>query len=618
MCGINGVIEKKGNIVSENQFNNMRDSLNHRGPDSFNSWISGNIGLGHRRLSILDISENGSQPYRSADGRYTIVFNGEIYNYSEFKDELKNKGYTFHSNSDTEVLLYLYIEYGDKMLDRLNGMFAFSVYDSQEDKMFIARDRVGVKPFYYFDDQNLFAFASEPKALFTYGVKKEIDDENLTEWLLFRYVAGEETLFKDIKVLLPGHCIILEKKNNYVFTSYQWWKLADKILNHPKIEKPLDWFRETFSSSIKYRMISDVPVGILLSGGLDSSSVAATVDKLGYKDINTFNVGFKNYVDDESGVARKFSDKLGMTFHGIYMDDLNLDELYTTATYIHDEPLIHQNDPHLVAIAKYAKKYVTVLQSGEGSDELMGGYVRYKALTKLKYSRYIKTVLKIIPDSRKTPRIKKLEKYLNLSTNVEKMLFNSSNYYPLDYLKYGLDSFEIKNQYRYNIIEEAQKVYPKDVFRQTLYLDQHTYLCSLNNRNDRTTMSASIECREPFLDYRLIEGIGSLSNEWFIKDGNGKYLLRESMGDLLGKEVTGFRKIGFSIPWKQTLDKSPKLKELWNNLHESAVFNIGILEKLDIRKVKSDYDNGDNSNESLLRHLLMLALWYQVFFEENV
>lgn len=617
MCGINGVIEKNGKSVSENQFNSMRDSLNHRGPDSFDSWISGNIGLGHRRLSILDISENGSQPFRSKDGRYTIVFNGEIYNYTEFKDSLKAKGYFFYSNSDTEVLLYLYAEYGVEMLERLNGMFAFSIYDSQEEKMFIARDRLGVKPFYFFDDQNLFAFASEPKALFTYGIKKEIDEGNLSEWLLFRYVAGEETLFRNIKVLLPGHCITIEKQNKYKVECYQWWKLADKILNHPRIEKPLDWFRETFSSSINYRMVSDVPVGILLSGGLDSSSIAAVLDNLGYKDINTFNVGFNNYVDDESAVARKFSDKLGMTFHGIYMDDLDLDELYRTATYIHDEPLIHQNDPHLVAIAKYAKKHVTVLQSGEGSDELMGGYIRYEALNKLKYLKYIRLILKLIPDGRKNARIKKLEKYVNLSKNIDKMLFNSSNFYPLDYLRYGLDSFEIKNDYRYCIIQEAQSVYPNDVFRQTLFLDQNTYLCSLNNRNDRTTMSASIECREPFLDYRLVEGIGSLSNEWFIQNGKGKYLLRESMRELLGKEVTGFRKIGFSIPWQQILDKSPRLKLLWNNLDRSAVFTFGILGKLDIKKVKCDYDNGDISNELLLRHLLMLALWYQVFFEEN-
>jgi asparagine synthase (glutamine-hydrolysing) len=618
MCGINGVIEKKGQIVDEIRFNKMRDSLIHRGPDSFNSWISSNIGLGHRRLSILDVSENGKQPFTSADGRYTIVFNGEIYNYSEFKSELTQKGYKFISNSDTEVLLYLFIEYGDSMLDRLNGMFAFSVWDSLEEKMFIARDRVGVKPFYYFNDNDLFAFASEPKALFTYGVKKEIDSENLTEWLIFRYVAGAQTLFKNVQVLLPGHCMILDKKSDFTLNIYQWWNLSEKILNHSKIEKPLDWFRETFSSSIKYRMISDVPVGILLSGGLDSSSVAASVSQLGYKNINTFNVGFKNFVDDESTVARNFSDKLGMTFHGIYMDDMNLDDLYRTATYIHDEPLIHQNDPHLVAIAKYAKKYVTVLQSGEGSDELMGGYVRYKALTKLKYSNYIRAVLKIIPENRKNPRLKKLEKYLSLKGDVQKMVFNSSNYYPLDYLKYGLDNFEIKNQFRYEIVEQAKKVYPKDPLRQTLYLDQHTYLCSLNNRNDRTTMSASIECREPFLDYRLIEGIGSLSNDWFIKNGTGKFLLRESMAEILGKEVTGFRKIGFSIPWLQTLDKSPRLKEMWNNLHKSEVFKIGILHNLDIEKVKRDYDNGDKSNESLLRHLLMLALWYNVFFEENV
>ena len=300
MCGINGVINTTEQPIVNSLFCKMRDSLAHRGPDDKGAFFDQYVALGHRRLSIIDTTSNGHQPFYSADGRYIMVFNGEIYNYKAFKNDLVAKGYTFQSNSDTEVLLYLYIAYGPKMLDRLNGMFAFAIWDRKNEQLFMARDRVGVKPLYYAAQPGYFAFASEPKALFVYGVPKQIEEDNLSEWLFFRYVAGEKTLFKDVYSLLPGHYMYLSKVNQYQPQITRWWNLSEEIRKQPTITHPEQWFRETFYASIQNRMVSDVPVGILLSGGLDSSSVAAAVKANNYESIHTFNVGFAHFKDDES------------------------------------------------------------------------------------------------------------------------------------------------------------------------------------------------------------------------------------------------------------------------------------------------------------------------------
>ncbi len=617
MCGINGVLHKNNQPVNEHLLIQMRDRLKHRGPDDAGTWIDHHIGFGHRRLSIIDTSHNGHQPRLSKDGRYAIVFNGEIYNFEEFKPELSAKGYSFSSESDTEVLLYLYIEYGDAMLDRLNGMFALAIWDTLEQNLFIARDRVGVKPLYFYNSDSLFAFASEPKALFAYGIEKTIDVSQLNEWLLYRYVSGANTLYQNIYSLLPGYSMTLSKKNNFTLTQKRWWNLSDKIRNHAPIQHPTEWFKDTFLSSINYRMVSDVPVGILLSGGLDSSSVAAAVHQNGFSNINTFNVGFPGFIDDEAAQAANFSKKLGFNFHSISITGDDFYDNLVRSTYILDEPLTHHNDPQLVGISKYSKQFVTVLLSGEGSDELMAGYVRYNPLKYLQYANMAKELLKLIPGRFKNNRFQKLENYLQLKNTTEQILYNASGYYPRDYEKYGVDAFGISNTFRYDIAKEARELFPDNILRQTLYVDQHTYLCSLNTRNDRASMAASIECREPFLDYRLIEGIGSLPDKWFIRNGNGKHLLRESMASLLGQQALSFRKIGFSIPWLELVKSSEQLSTDWENFHHSGIFQIGILAKLDILKIKADYQEGDKSKELLIRQLFMLAFWYKHSYQNN-
>jgi len=612
MCGIAGVLLfDKAKQINEEKLVRLRDALFHRGPDFGDHFIDGHIGLAHRRLSILDLSAAGNQPMFTADGRYVIVFNGEIYNFQALRKELEQKGFTYRSNCDTEVLLNLYAEYGVAMLDKLNGMFAFAIWDRQEQSLFAARDRIGIKPLYYLHDSDGFMFASEVKAFFKYGYPMELEHDHMGELLLFRFVAGENTLFKGVKKLLPGHYIHIKANNSFSIT--RWWKLADKILAHSTIHEPLEWFKSTFDDSIKNHMISDVPVGVLLSGGLDSSSICASLYEQGFKDIQTFNVGFNNFADDESGLAKRLSSSFKYPFHSIVLENDDLIENLSIANYVHDEPLVHQNEPQIIAISRYAKKHVTVLLSGEGSDEFLGGYVRYKPLHFQRMHRFIHFMLRLTPDFIKPYRIKKLERYFNVQDSDLLVLTNASNNFPEEFVNIGVRIADIHNNYRKQILAEAKAVYPDNPRRQAMYLDQHTYVCSLNDRNDRATMAASIECRVPFLDHRLAEGLGTLSDDWFFKGKKSKYILKTAYNKTLPDYILNFRKIGFSVPWIKYIRESKKLQQQWNDMEHCDIFKQGIFEHFDFPKLKAQSKAGDFSSLQLKRQLFFISLWWKQY-----
>lgn len=612
MCGLAGVLHfNKDQKVDEQKLTNARESLIHRGPETGANFIDQNLGLAHRRLSIIDLSSDGNQPMISCNNRYVIVYNGEIYNYLQLHKELASKGVLFKSSCDTEVLLNMYIVYGESMLDQLNGMFAFAIWDKEKRSLFIARDRVGIKPLYYYQDEDSFVFASETKALFRYGLPLQIEEDNLNEFLLFRFVSGEKTLFKNIKKLMPGHSVLITEDKKV--TTKCWWHLADKIKNHPKIHNPVEWFTNTFDDSIKNHMISDVPIGVLLSGGLDSSSVCASLHKQGFEHIETFNVGFKNFVDDESKLAEELSKKFNFPYHSIHVEDDELAENLSIADYMLDEPLIHQNEPQIIAISRYAKKTVTVLLSGEGADEFLGGYVRYKALKYIPYKGVIKLLLSYLPDSYKSNRLAKLQRYFTLDNVDDMILFNSVNNFPADLKKMGIEVENIHVAYRDKMLQEAKLLYPNSPQRQAMYLDQHTYLQSLNHRNDRTTMAASIECRVPFLDHRLMEGLGTLPDDCFFKGKKGKFILKESYKDILPQTTLNFRKVGFSVPWLQFILKSQKLKHHWDTMEQCELFKMGWLKFIDVPKLRSEMVKGNNSIQALLLQLFFLSLWWKQY-----
>jgi asparagine synthase (glutamine-hydrolysing) len=611
MCGINGILHLQSQKkVDERTLTKMRDSLEHRGPDDKGLFIENNIGLGHRRLSILDVSAAGHQPFLSDNGRYVMVYNGEIYNFKDFYPELQNNGFDIRTSSDTEVLLKLFELHGTKMLHRLNGMFAFAIWDKKERKLTAVRDRMGVKPLYYSFYNETFYFASEQKALFTAGVPLKMAQDGMEEYIFNRFVAGENTLYKNIKKVLPGHILTLHEGGKT--TSEKWWDLKTEIQNQPKITNPVEWFRETFDDSIKLRMVSDVPVGVLLSGGLDSSSILASLNQQNFRDIQTFNIGFKEKEHNESHLAKMMSDKFGYGFHTMQLEDNALFEKLINSTYFQDEPIMHLSEPHILALAQMAKPSVKVLLSGEGADELMGGYVRYKAL---KYPSLLNSIAAIghMDYFSTKPRYEKLARYSQIKNPDDLVLYNGSNIYPNDIARtFGITNLP-KNEYRNQILEDAKSLYPNNLRRQALYFDQHTYLCSLLDRNDRCTMGASIECREPFLDQRLIAGLGSLDDKWLFTGKKWKFILKSAMKDRLPEEILKFKKVGLSVPWGDYLVKSPGFVEELESFSKSDLFKMPYFENIDAPKLVQNLRKGDSKMIPYIMPIFMMHIWLKTY-----
>jgi asparagine synthase (glutamine-hydrolysing) len=615
MCGINGIFHFNNKSIDKNQLEKMRDALAHRGPDDVGLYIDHNLGLGHRRLSIIDTSAAGHQPYISDNGRYVLVFNGEIYNYKAFYSELKSKGVILKSGSDTEVLLKLYELYGMQMLDRLNGMFAFAIWDTYEKKLTLCRDRMGVKPLYYNIKQDTLYFASEQKALFTAGVPLRISEEGLDEYFFNRFVAGEKTFFKEVTKILPGHYCTFDKDGKQ--TTTRWWNLKEEIQNHPKIENPKQWFEETFFESVRLRMVSDVPVGVLLSGGLDSCSILSSLYHQDYKNINTFNIGFSESEHNESYLAKQITEEYQYHFNSLTIDNELLYKNLIESSYYQDEPLMHLNEPHLLAISKMAQSKVKVLLSGEGADELMGGYVRHKALQK---PALLKTLSHLSSFSifNKNPRYDKLLRYSKINNTNDLILFNGSNLYPNDIQSFYGNSKKPENEYRHTVLKEAQELYPTNLARQVLYFDQHTYMCSLLDRNDRCTMGASIECREPFLDQRLIAGLGTLEDKSLFTGKKGKFILKDTMENKLPKAITNFKKVGLSTPWASYLMTNPVFMEELNAFAVSNIFDLPFLENIKAKKLVEEIRKGNTKIVPYFMPIFMLYKWHKNYFSKLV
>ncbi|WPR77805.1 asparagine synthase (glutamine-hydrolyzing) [Algoriphagus sp. NG3] len=613
MCGIVGFWER--NKLSDlAKLKKMNDAIYHRGPDSEGLYVNGQVALGHRRLSILDLSSHGHQPFYSPCGNYILVFNGEIFNFKEFYPELKSKGYVFESSSDTEVLLYLLMEYGLKVLDRLNGFFAFALWQEKEQSLTLARDRFGVKPLFYTLGSGGFAFSSEPKGLFAGGYPKQIDEAQLDELLIYRYISGENTIFKNIKRLLPGHYMTI-KNGTDLIKIRRWFHLGESALAHPRIANPLEWYEEVFYDSVKLRMISDVPVGTMLSGGLDSSSIAYAQAKLGFSDLSSWNVKFPGYEHDESHIAKMLSEDLGLNYNGYEFSDEAQTDLVKKALYINDEPLMHYTDNVLLGLSLEAKKKVTVLLTGEGADEVLGGYVRYKPHDgSLRHS--ILSLIQFVPDKYlKNARLLKLKRYLSLNNHDLQMMMNANELYLQDLKNMGILSANILPQYRVDVLEEAKKIYPTNRYRQLLYMEQHTHLQSLNDKNDRTSMGASIECREPYLDYRLVSGVASLPDGYFSSKGKGKLLSMKTVGAHLPEYIRNHRKIGMSMPWGKYILENDQFRKHLESMHESPIFKSGFLAHIEIHQVVKEFKANPGKNQGWMKQLFFLSLWYTTLFE---
>ncbi len=616
MCGIAGVVTRDPRaLVDEATLVAMQAALDHRGPDDRGLYCAPGVGLASTRLAILDLSSHGHMPMSTPDGRYHIVYNGEIYNYRELRPALEARGITFRSNSDTEVLLQLYAAEGVEMLERLNGMFAFAVWDAVERTLLLARDRLGIKPLYVAEMGDALVFGSEQKALMAAGFPATFDHDTWDELLCFRYVAGERTALAGIRRLLPGHYLRWRAGHARV---QRWWDLASKV-KASRERAPRDvalgdtvaWFRDTFDDAVDVRRISDVPIGVLLSGGLDSSSVATSLAARAGQGVASFTVRFPEHDLDEGPLAQTVARAAGLAFHELTLDPRDLTARLDAASRLNDEPLAHASDVHLWAIAQYAKPRVSVLLSGEGSDEALGGYVRYLPLRHAQWLRGASYVLPRIGRAFALPgRVAKLSRFLELGSLRRFVLFNACDVLPAQLAALG-HTPALEYPFREAVVAEAEALYPADAARQAMFSDQHTFLSSLLHRNDRMTMGASIECRVPFLDYRLVEGLAALPSSALFAGRASKSLLRSAMAARLPRAIRRHRKWGFGVPWTRYLREVPDLRQMVSALPDSDPIRHGPFDHGRVRSVVTGFLQGDASHAALVKQLVMIVSWHR-------
>ncbi|MFT6690591.1 MAG: asparagine synthase (glutamine-hydrolyzing) [Colwellia sp.] len=562
MCGILGILDFNKKIDVD-RFRAMRDSMPYRGPDSNGMWFDGNenIGLAHLRLSILDPTPAGHQPRVEEAHNCVISYNGEVYNYLEIRTVLEAKGYTFETGSDTEVVLKAYIEYGVDCLQHFNGMFAIAIWDGNKKELFLARDRLGVKPVYYYQTQDEFIFASETKAILKgLDSKPALNLQLIDSYMSFGYIPGENTLHQGIKRLMPGHYAVISGSEIKIT---EYWDLKFDNQDDKGFDYYVDESKKLLESAIDLRLRSDVPLGIFLSGGIDSSAVVGLLADKVKEPLKTFSIGYdfgKGF--DETPYAQIIADKFKTEHHEIKITPSQFKEFIPEYIALMDEPVTEAAAISLFFVAKLAKEKVTVALSGEGSDEIFAGYDLYQYMSVLE--KYRNAVGQGGADffagvsNKVFGKSHKVSKYLNMATQPIERRYKGMSTYP-DHQKEALYKPEFKS-----IIEQDEQVssrsFSKQLFEKVkgqeqlskmLYFDTKTWLVDdLLIKADRMSMAASLELRVPFLDYRLVEFAATIPSHHKIKKGEGKYPLKKMMEGILPNDIIYRKKMGFPTPLK--------------------------------------------------------------------
>jgi len=608
MCGICGIIDFKNNGVEESSLKSMMQAMKHRGPDDEGIFTEDNIGLGFVRLSIIDLSPLGHQPMFSEDGKYVIVFNGEIYNYIEIREELKAKGYKFKSNSDTEVLLKAYIEWGSQCLHKFNGMWAFVIYNRQDKTIFAARDRFGIKPFYYYSSANQFIFASEiPVVLKALKNKVQSNESAIFDFLIFnRTDQTEETFFKDIKKLQHGQQLSIV---NGKVSIQKWYDLKDN-LKEP-FQNP-DEFRETFRSSIELRLRSDVPVGVCLSGGLDSSSIVSLLlNDFDKKDLNTFSAVYKKgQKGDESEYIKEYREQI----RSMHFTRPTAETFYSDMHQfikMHAEPIPSTSPYAQYKVMELAKKNVVVTLDGQGADEELAGYHYFFGLffkDLLLHGRLGKLSKEIAAYLTKHRSIYGLQTfgYFLLPNNMKtKFRISEKGYLLEEFTK----KYEIENKLAENLY--AAKSLQEGLLNHFEYKLEH-----LLKWEDKNSMWFSLEARVPFLDYRLVERTLSLPNDAIISQGSTKNILRESMRGILPEKIrTRHDKVGFGTPEDEWF-KTEKFQHFIQELIGSESFKSRDI--ININKARKLYQHHLNGKMNISKEIwkwIHLELWFREFID---
>ncbi len=628
MCGINGIVYSKnsGRTVDADLLVRMRDVIEHRGPDGAGIFVDNNIGLGHRRLSIVDLA-TGGQPMFNQDRSCVIVYNGEVYNHADHRGELIERGYVYDSTSDTETILHLYEEFGADCVHKLRGMFAFAIWDKRKNELFIARDRFGVKPLYYFHDQDgsLF-FASEIKALLEAGaVKPRLNYSVLPDQLANHGTTRDETLFEDIRRLLPGH--FLKWKDGEMRIGKYWDIEFEPKGSGLSDQDAVEEWHELFRESVRLRLMSDVPLGMFLSGGIDSSAIAAVMSQMADGPVKTFSVGFKEREANEFEFARLIASKFKTDHHEITITPDQFFSELPNLVWHEDEPLGFEASVPLYFVSKLAQEHVKVVLTGEGSDETLAGYGRYrKALTLLdygeKYEAMTPQVLRGVVRSGVAALPKALNRklkrtFLSLDADIENIYFDNFSIFGK---KRQADLFTAETAARIaernpytGLHRWLGETDAETLLDKLLYIDTKTYLHELLMKQDQMSMAASIESRVPFLDHKLVEFTAKLPERMKLRGRDTKWILRQATKDLLPPEILNRPKMGFPVPLGDWL--RGKYRHVVDEyvLSERSLAR-GIFEEKALRDLVAEHDRGDAHSPRLFR-LINLEIWHRIFID---
>ena len=625
MCGIAGIVSS--DILHPDAYLRalrMREVLVHRGPDQAGVYCDGVAALTHRRLNIVDLT-TGQQPMSNEDGNTWVIFNGEIYNHAAVRRDLEGRGHTYRTRSDTESIVHAYEEWGDDCVHHFRGMFAFALWDRPNRRLLLARDRLGIKPLYWTRVGDMLLFGSEIKAILASGlVEPKAHLAMLPEVLGARYTSGADTLYTGIQKLLPGHRLIFERG---IARVEQYWDLPiDSARTEVREQDVVERFRELLSESTRIHLMSDVPVGMLLSGGLDSSAIAALMAQSTGPRLHTFSVAFKETAFNELEYARTVSQAIGATAHEITIDDRDFFEALPRLIWHEDEPIAHPSSVPLYFVSKLAREHVTVVLTGEGSDELLGGYGKYpRMMWNWSAGRVWSQVA--------PQKIRQLvAHFLGRTATGSLGRYGSRSFLAMDCTP---EAMVFDNFAAIRVLDQQSVLAPElkplatlarayagsaELFNRPganctlldriLYADVKTYLVELLMKQDQMSMAASIESRVPFLDHELVEFCANLPDKWKLSGLKTKRILREAMKPLVPPVVLNRPKMGFPVPFSSWTSGvwNPVVRDvlLDRRTRERGIFDVKAVEHL-----LREHATGKARRGDWIWTLFNLELWFR-------
>lgn len=625
MCGIAGFVNDAGS-EREKVLGRMMEAIRHRGPDDSGVYLDERAALGHRRLSIVDLS-TGHQPMTNEDGGLWIVYNGEIFNHADLRPELEKAGHRYQTRSDTETILHSFEEYGPDCVTRFRGMFAFALWDKNRRELHCVRDRLGIKPFYYYWDGRFFAFASEIKALLRHPeIRAGLEESLLAEYLTFGYISEERTLFRGIRKLMPGHRLVLECGEQPRLSGFRYWELPRSAADDRQDDEAwIAEFRRRLEETVRMRLMSDVPLGMFLSGGVDSSAIAAIMKRLVSGPVKTFSVGYREREFSELSYAREVAERIGTEHHEVVVGREEFFEALPRLIWHEDEPITWPSSVSLYFVSRLASGQVKVVLTGEGSDELFAGYGRYRFY--LLNQRWMRGY-RMAPGRLRERVRAAIEGTALLSAALRRKLKHTFLGCGEDLESLYLDNFysalsgsEVEGMLRgggpspyVNFRRHWEDGAGLSALGRMLYADQKTYLVELLMKQDQMSMATSIESRVPLLDHQMVEFAARVPDRLKLRGSEGKYIVKKALEDLLPRDILYRRKMGFPTPLRQWLMEDGAAP-LYGLLEGGNGLLGEYLDRASLEALLGRHRSGAEDATDRVWRLLNLQLWGEIFLE---